>query len=843
MGSPESTLSACRTACHTIRGRYPLPLKVRAWRLFSETCGILSRAHAVCSAFSGPKRLPTTYPEPDTLRSRLCELPPLISEGLWDCQVEAVEKLEESFAQARPRALIQMATGAGKTFTAITAIYRLIKFGKAKRVLFLVDRNNLGRQAHKEFQQYVTPDDGRKFTELYNVQRLTSNKIDPVCKVVITTIQRVYSMLRGEELDPELEELSGFQLSDAQQRKKDVVYNPDIPIEMFDFVITDECHRSIYNLWRQVLEYFDSFLIGLTATPSKQTLGFFNQNLVTEYSHERAVADGVNVAYEVYRIKTQITEGGSTVESGNYIDKRDKLTRERRWEELDEDLQYDSKQLDRSVVSESQIRTVIQTFRDKLPTEIFPGRTNVPKTLVYAKDDSHAEDILHIIREEFGKGNEFAKKITYKTTGETPENLIASFRNSFNPRIAVTVDMIATGTDIKPLECILFMRDIRSRTYFEQMKGRGTRTVDSTTLQAVSGEEARHKTHFVIVDAVGVCETDKTETRPLERKKTVSFEKLILGVALGNRDEDTLSSLAGRLARLDRVIEDRDAKQIKEVSHGKSLRELTNDLLDAIDPDRQIEKAKELHKADTPNEEQLKESAAALTNIACEPFDSAPLRNLLIEIKKRNEQTIDTVSQDTVLDAGWDEQAKERARGVIGSFKQFMEDNKDEITALQLLYSKPFGQRHLTYEQISELAEAIAKPPLRLKQETLWLAYEQLEKSKVRKAAADRTLTDIISLLRVAKEETEVLEPFGDVEDRRFQQWLGQQEAAGAEFTPEQIEWLNMIKDHIATSLQIEMDDFGLIPFAGKGGAVKAYQLFGDALNKMLDELNEVLAA
>ena len=778
-----------------------------------------------------------------TLRAGLVELPPLINEGLRGCQVEAIEGLEDSFAEARPRALIQMASGGGKTFTAVTTAYRLIKFARARRILFLVDRNHLGRQTLKEFQQYVTPDDGRKFTELYNVQRLTSNKIDPVCKVVITTIQRIYSMLKGEELAPELEEYSTFELSAAQPGPREVSYNPQIPIETFDFIVTDECHRSIYNLWRQVLEYFDAFIVGLTATPSKQTLGFFNQNLVTEYSHERAVADGVNVGYEVYRIKTKITEDGSTVEAGNYIDKRDKLTREVRWEQLDEDLQYDGRELDRSVVAKDQIRTVIKTFKDRLLTEIFPGRKEVPKTLIYAKDDSHAEDILHIVREEFGKGNEFAKKITYKTTGENPEDLIASFRNSYNPRIAVTVDMVATGTDIRPLECIIFMRDVRSRTYFEQMKGRGTRTIDSTALQAVSGEDAKHKTHFVIVDAVGVCESDKTDSRPLERDKSIPFDKLILAVALGNRSEDVISSLAGRLARLDREIEEKDREEIQEAADGKPLTAVINKLLDAIDPDRQQEKAKETFKTDRPTEQQTQQAAKDLTDIACEPFDDPNFRNTLIEVKKKTEQTIDTVSKDLLLDAGFDEQAKERAANLIDSFKRFIDQNKDEITALQLIYSKPFGQRQLTYRQIEELAEAIARPPLRLRQETLWLAYEQLEKSRVKKARADKLLTDIISLIRYAIAEADVLEPFSDVEDRRFENWVGQQKKLGREFTPEQHQWLTMIKDHITTSLRIEMDDFELTPFAGKGGAVKAYQVFGDDLNKILAELNEVLAA
>ena len=297
-----------------------------------------------------------------------------------------------------------------------------------------------------------------------------------------------------------------------------------------------------------MLEYFDAFLIGLTATPSKQTIGFFNQNLVMEYNHERAVADGVNVGYDVYRIKTQVTEQGGKVEKGFYVDKRSKETRARRWEQLDEDLAYAAKDLDRSVVVPSQIRTVLQAFKDALFTELFPGRTLVPKTLIFCKDDSHAEDIVHLVREVFGKGNDFAKKITYKTYNpetkryEKSETLIQEFRTSPQLRIAVTVDMIATGTDIKPLECLLFLRDVRSRVYFEQMKGRGTRVLTPTDLQAVSGADARAKTHFVIVDAVGVCESDKTDSRPLERQRTVAFDKLLLGVALGKRDEDTQTS-------------------------------------------------------------------------------------------------------------------------------------------------------------------------------------------------------------------------------------------------------------------------------------------------------------
>lgn len=801
------------------------------------------RAHRLF-AFHRPETLQEWILRPETLRERLREMPeehPLLTTGLRDCQIEAITNLEHSFEMDKPRALIQMATGAGKTFTAVSFIYRLIKFGGAKRVVFLVDRNNLGRQTLREFQQYVTPDDGRKFTELYNVQHLTSNNLDPVCRVCITTIQRLYSMLTGKELESDDEEHSLFDGDAPTAKSKEVVYNPAIPIEYFDFIISDECHRSIYTLWRQVLEYFDAYIIGLTATPSKQTFGFFNQNLVMEYSHDRAVCDGVNVGFDVFRIKTEISENGSTVESGYYIDKRDKGTREVRWEQLDEDFTYSSKQLNRDVVSPNQIRTIIRTFKDHLLTDLFPNRKEVPKTLVFARDDSHAEDIVQIIREEFGRGNEFCKKITYRSTGEKPEDLIASFRNSYYPRIAVSVDMIATGTDIKPLECLLFMRDVRSPVYFDQMKGRGTRTISSTELQAVT-PDATHKTHFVVVDAVGVCESKKSgDTRPLERKRTVPFRKLMDNVALGIRDVDTLSSLANRIARLDREVEEKDRTEIASVSGGLTLTDIAGNLLDAVSPDKPIDVAKERFVTDHPTPEQVHQVAEELVEKACTVFDSVSLRKTLEDIKARSEQVIDTVSPDTVLFAGYDEKARERATTVVKTWEQFLEENRNEITALQIIFNQPYGKRRLTFKEVKELANAIEKPPYNLTQETVWQAYEQLERAKVKGAGATKLLTNIISLVRFTLHESDVLAPYPDDVNQRFEAWLDAQEAAGRQFTPEQLEWLKMIKNHIATSVSIEADDFDYAPFSQKGGILRAYRVFGDDLNMILAELNEAL--
>ena len=808
-------------------------------------------------AFHKPETLLQRIRQRQTLRYNLQTLPVLDKQGLRDCQIEAITNLEKSFAADDPRALIQMATGSGKTYTAVSLAYRLIKFAKAKRILFLVDRNNLGRQTLKEFQQYNTPDDGRKFTELYDVQHLTTNRIDKVSNVCITTIQRLYSMLKGDsDFDEENESASLFNLGLENQSTAEVEYDPKIPISTFDFIITDECHRSIYYRWRPVLEYFDAFIVGLTATPSKQTLGFFDQNLVTEYSHERAVADGVNVGYEVYRIKTEIAEDGSEIPPGFYVDKRDKLTRKIRWEMLDEGLEYSANQLDRDVVTPDQIRKVIQTFRDKLFTKIFPGRNQVPKTLIFAKDDSHAEDILGIVRAEFGKGNDFCKKITYRTTGDTTENLLASFRNSYNPRIAITVDMVATGTDIKPLECIIFMRNVRSPVYFEQMKGRGTRTISSTDLQAVT-PDAHHKTHFVIVDAVGVCESDKTDSRPLERKPSVPFDKLLESVAHGDRDPDTLTSLAVRLARLDREIGEDARKQIANVSGGISLQRMIHALFDAMDPDKHqqpIPLIASLTEAPIPAGIRLllESSAESLTpkqvqmktdwliGEACKPFDNPDVRNTLIGLKKQQEQTIDTVSQDRVISSGFDQEAKTRAEQRVADFKQFIEDNRDELTAIQIIYSKPHGQRYLTYQQIQQLAKAIEKPPHRFTTEELWQVYEQLDRSKVKGVGPHKLLTDIISLVRFAIEETATLEPYKATVNQQFQDWLADRKDS---FSQEQLAWLEMIKDHIATSLRIEMDDFENIPFQAKGGTFKVYQLFGDALDTILEVLNEQLAA
>ena len=772
-----------------------------------------------------------------SLRRRLTTMPPLDDSGLWSVQAEAIRNLEQSLADARPRALVQMATGSGKTFMACNQVYRLIRHAGARRVLFLVDRSNLGRQTLREFQGFTVPGDGRKFTELYNVQLLQSGSIDPVSRVCIATIQRVYSMLKGEELDPEAEEASGFDVASTRNLPQAVEYNRSFPIEEFDFIVTDECHRSIYDLWRQVLEYFDAFLIGLTATPSKQTMGFFSQNLVMEYNHQQAVVDEVNVPYKVYRIATQITEEGATVEAGEIVDRRDRRTRDKRWEELDEDLTYTSGQLDRDVVADDQIRTVIQTFRDKVTTEIFPGREHVPKTIIFAKDDSHADDIVKAVREEFDKPNDFCQKITYRTTGAKPEDLITQFRNSFNPRIVVTVDMIATGTDIKPVEIVFFMRNVRSRNFFEQMKGRGVRTISDTDFNAVT-PDAKGKERFFIVDAVGVTESELGESYSLDRHPTVPFVKLLDLVAMGDREPDTLSSLASRLARLDRRLSPQDRQAVEDLAGGATLKDLVSELLNASDPDAALDAAREATGQDDPPEEAIAEAEKELLERAAKPFAANPeLRQRLIEIHRAYEQTIDTVSQDTLIRA---EFSGAEAYELTRSFREYIEEHRDEITALQVLYQRPYRQR-LSLDEIKSLADALQSPPRSWTPARLWDAYEQLDRDRVR-GSGQRVLTDIVSLVRYAVGADDELAPFAEQVEQRFHGWLATQEIAGRTFTDEQRQWLEDIKDHIAGSVSIDPADLQYAPFAQRGGIGRAHAVFGDGLAPLLEELNLALA-
>ena len=798
-------------------------------------------------AFHRPEELIRLATKDEQLRALLREMPPLDAGNLWRVQIGSITNLEKSLAENRPRALIQMATGSGKTYTAVNACYRLIKYAGAKRILFLVDRNNLGRQTLNEFQQFSSPSTGYKFTEEYEVQHLKGKTISPSSKVCITTIQRLYAMLANKELDEENEEGSLFETDTSLVKEPlGVGYNPAIPIETFDFVVIDECHRSIYNLWRQVLDYFDSFLIGLTATPTKQTIGFFNGNLVQDYGHEQAVLDKVNVGFDVYAIETKVTKEGATLakEPGLFVPHRDRRTKTTKYKELDDDLTYTAGQLDRDVVNKSQIRLVIQTFKDKL-SEIFPDRTELPKTLFFAKTDQHAEDIVQIIREVFAKGNDFCQKITSKSTGAKPEDLLNQFRNSYFPRVAVTVDMIATGTDVKPLECLVFMRNVKSLGYFEQMKGRGCRIVDPDALRAVT-PDAKVKTRFVIVDCVGVCEEGKSTTKPLDREPSVPLDKLLDLVAKGVASDDLASTIASRLVRLDQQMDDNQREIVEEASGGRTLCQISGDLLESIDPDKNLEKAKEKFGVEEPSDEQIAKVEKEAVTKALSTFHKPQLREAILSVRRSLDQVIDEQTPDVLLKAGFSDEALQKARTMLTSFKKFIEDNKDEIEAIKILYSRPY-RAGLRFKHVKELASKLNQAPFYVDPKypesvgTLWRAYELTEPQKVR--GKGKQLVDVVALVKHAIDPSTLLAPMGMTVEERYQEWLGEKEKSGVTFTADQKKWLDAIKDHIASSLAIEQDDLEEVPFNTIGGLGRAYELFGDRLAPILDELNMRLAA
>ena len=803
---------------------------------FTDYKDIKYRSRTVFS-FHRPETLFDLIRQPDTIRNNMKQFPLLDVKGFRKCQINAINNLDQSFADNRPRALVQMATGAGKTFTAITSAYRLLKYGKMKRILFLVDTKGLGEQAEREFLAYTPNDDPRSFSQIYGVRRLKSSYMPNDVQICISTIQRMYSILKEEELDESAEEAPFVEYVTAESKApKEVAYNEKYPPEFFDCIIVDECHRSIYNVWSQVLTYFDAFIIGLTATPDNRTFAFFNENIVSEYTREQAIIDGVNVGEDVFLIETEVGKNGAHLMK-QMIEYRDRLSRAKRWRQMDEDVDYVPSQLDKKIVNPSQIRTVIRSFKENVFTTLFPRRKEVPKTLIFAKTDSHADDIVQIVREEFGEGNDFCRKITYAV--DNPESVLSSFRNDYNPRIAVTVDMIATGTDVKPIECLIFMRDVKSKNYFEQMKGRGTRVLSKEDLQKVTPSATENKDHFVIVDAVGITKSRKSDTRPLERKPTVSMKELMMNVALGAKDKDTLTSLANRVIRLNSQMTQDEREQFKE-KVGATAGCVAERLLNAFDEDIIFDQAQKNTGVSEPTEEQIKVAQRELVQAAVAPFHNPDIRDYIENVRRNHDQIIDSVNLDSVIFAGFDVQQEKNVNKVISSFRTFIEENKDEIVALRIIYDAAYKDRPMVVEKLKALYEKLKSQGITI--ERLWDCYAIKQPDKVKRSAMTQ-ITDLISIIRFEMGYADTLTSFADKVNYNFMQWTFKKNAGHIQFTEEQMDWLRLIKDHIVASLSILPEDLELTPFDRKGGLLGFYDAFGDEYEKILQEMNEELVA
>ncbi|AOS64171.1 type I restriction endonuclease subunit R [Actinoalloteichus hymeniacidonis] len=779
-------------------------------------------------------------PATPTLRAALRTLPVLEENGLRLAQVDAITGLEDSLAKDRMRGLIQMATGAGKTFTAVAQTYRLLKHAGARRVLFLVDRNNLGKQAYDEFCKFTTPDDGRKLSDLYNINRLGPAGLQDTSSVVICTIQRMYSLLRGETLpDDETDAASTDQDTYETDQPIEVDYNEEVPIESFDLIVVDECHRSIFGLWRGVLEYFDAHMVGLTATPTVQALGFFGRNLVSEYTYPQAVGDGVNVDFDVVRMRTDLREaGGATIDAGTTVRVKDRKTRRQRYQELDDDFSYTTGQIGRSVVTVDEIRAVLVAYRDNW-RRWFPGRSELPKTLIFAVGEDHAEDVLAQVKEVFSRGDDFAKKITYKSrqAGENPDDLIRALRTSPRLRVAITVDMIATGTDVKALECVIFLRDVRSAVLFEQMKGRGARTIDPTELQEVTpdADDSVRKTRFVLVDAVGVTESSLVDAKPLvpAGERQISLAKLLDKAGTASINVSEAEILAGRLARLNQQLTDEERDQLTKAAHGRTLSQIAGAIVTAADPDRQ----------DRAQAEGGPAAARKLIEDAVAPLTKNPeLRRHIIEIRRDKDYVFDEFTAVEVTEVA-EIPREERAREQIDRWSRLLREERDRIAAVDLAVASPRsvspGQ---AYDALKELAAEIRRPQYAWTPQVLWAYYEDLGAS-VAAGNRDADVPDLISLIRYELGVDQELRPYRASVEERFEAWLLRQQQAGAEFTPEQLWWLRSIRDVVASDVGISPAEFNAEPFKGKGSGLGFQRAFPERdVRSLLSELNRELA-
>jgi type I restriction enzyme R subunit len=595
-----------------------------------------------------------------------------------------------------------------------------------------------------------------------------------------------------------------------------------------------------------VLDYFDSSVVGLTATPTPTTLAYFDDNVIAEYTQQESVFDGVNVDQQLYRIRTEVGEHGSTIESGEWVKVRDKLTRDIDLRQIEDEFIYEPEKLDRAVMNPSQIRAVVRTFKERVTTEIFPGRDEVPKTIFFAKNDQHAEDVLKIIWEEFGKGSEFAKKITYKAEGTVSSN-ISAFRNDAQLRIAVTVEQIGTGTDIKPVECLVFMRMVGSRVLLNQMRGRAVRTIDNDDFWKVTpgaAQKGQTKEYCVLIDAVGLTDEDVVlaESAPINDTPTTPLKSLLRDIGMGLTDDENLRSAALRLMRLNSKLSEAERDDFAATAGGARMTEVVADLRNATDPVFQLATARAQTGVDEPSEEDIAAAREALVEGAIAQLRRAEVRQKIEQLQlQATEQLIHIGGHDALVSAGFIGNPVE-ATTVLQTWRDFIEEHRDEYLALKAYFSQPYRRRP-SLEDVKALAAAISLPPMRLTPERVWSAYEALDADRV-KGHGGKLDADLVRLIRYTLAQDDELIPYEEVVRQRFAWWLEEQQRAGREFSPEQMRWLMMVRDHVAESMTFDPDqDYDLPPFSLEGGATAAYQLFGRDLNPLVDELNEALAA
>lgn len=730
-----------------------------------------------------------TIPTPHELVKKLgindyfAGLPTLRKKGLRDCQYEAITELEKSFRSGQKRALMVLATGAGKTYTACLAAYRMLSYTPMRRVLFLVDRNNLGKQAEGEFGTFRLTENGEAFNTIFTVNRLRSSFIPSDSNVIISTIQRLFSFLKGDAIEDNDDD-------DENEPAEEVTLppNPNLPHDYFDMIIIDECHRSIYGNWRKVLEYFDTArLVGLTATPIPETMAFFNNNRIVNYTLEKSIVDGVNVDCRVYRIKTQVTETGGAILEGEKFKEETRYTGEVKTVSSKETKTYTNKELNRSIINPAQIKLILSTYRDVVYTELFndpqrePNMDYLPKTSIFALNEAHATNIVQIAKEVFGRTDDrFVQKITY-SAGDSNE-LIRQFRNDKDFRIAVTCTLVATGTDVKPLEVVMFMRDVESLPLYIQMKGRGVRTIGDEQLRNVT-PNAFSKDCFYLVDAVGVTEHEKTIPTTMDEPttKTITLKELLERISHGYIPDEYLKRLAATLARIYNKADDSQRAEFARLSYD-DMKELSARIYDALE------------KGILPPFISTNESNNERKGLVSPLANHADARKYLLILAAGFVNTL-MPGEDTLISKGF---SIEDAKNTTEAFEEFCKDNADEIEALRIIYNNE-GEP-ITYSMLKDLEHKLKMANNHFAPKQIWNSYAVLSPGKVKRSTTKEesdALTNIIQLVRFAFRQIERLDSVVTTSKQYFNLWLGQNQR---EITDKQREVISRIVDYIASN-------------------------------------------
>lgn len=737
-------------------------------------------------------------------------LPSVPKKGLRECQFEAITNLEASFRIGQKKALMVLATGAGKTYTACMAAYRMLAHVGMKRVLFLVDRNNLGKQAEGEFGTFRLTQNGDAFNTIYGVSRLTNNEIPSDSNIIISTIQRLFAFLKGETISDDTDEES------TAEELPEVILpdNPQLPHDYFDMIIIDECHRSIYGNWKKVLDYFDTArLIGLTATPLPETLAFFNNNVVVNYTLEQSILDGVNVGHRVYSIKTEATTNGGAIRKGDKLRKETRYTGTVEIIENKESSTYTREELNRSIINPAQIKLVLETFRDSIYRDMFterePNMNYIPKTLIFALNEAHATNIVKIAKEVFGREDDkFVQKITH-SCGDS-NKLIKDFRNDKEFRIAVTCTLVATGTDVKPLEVVMFMRDVSSLPLYIQMKGRGVRTIGDEALRNVT-PNADTKDCFYLVDCVGVVESAKGipahEEDPDQR---ITLKKLLEEISHGYIPDEYLNRLAGVLARLHNKADDEQRNEFMLRSHGTDMRDLAGRIYQALEN----QELPPFIDVNHPNNERK----GLVSPLSMNP----KAREWILILAAGFVKTLQP-GEDNLISKGF---SVEDASSSTQAFEEYCRTHADEIEALRIIYNNEGTP--ITFAMLQDLKRRMEEVNSGFRPGSLWNSYAVLQPDKVKRYANSserEALTNIIQLVRFAFRQIERLESVVGTARQYFNLWMGQNQR---ELTPKQREIISHVVDYIASNGACSIED---IKEDDKTRAAQLIKAFGNKQN------------